>query len=29
MSSFLDGFKTLINPLIALLTKVISKLLDK
>ncbi|KAL4105354.1 hypothetical protein QTP88_020597 [Uroleucon formosanum] len=29
MSNFLDEFKTLINPLIALLTKVISKLLDK
>jgi len=28
-TSFLDKFKTLINPLIALLTKVISKLLEK
>lgn len=29
ITSFLDEFKSLINPLIALLTKVISKLLDK
>lgn len=29
MSSFIDDFKQLINPLIALLTKVISSLLDK
>jgi hypothetical protein len=29
MTSFLDDFKTLINPLIALLTKLITSLLDK
>jgi len=29
MTSFLDEFKTTINPFIALLTKVISKILDK
>lgn len=29
MSKFLDEFKTLINPLIALLTKVVVHLLDK
>lgn len=29
MSSFIDDFKSLINPLISLLTKVISCLLDK
>jgi len=29
MTSFLDEFKTIIKPLVALLTKVISKLLEK